>query len=169
MAYQMDLDKLPPEYIHPCPLEIGAHGCNRGFFEVRGNGIYIGDSLMNNGGGSLGGLTTLSGKYVCADYQNYPAALTGGTWTGWTGPGGGSRYSAMTISGAKAVEIANAYPGHCDIQLELVPTMITYNQSCDMNPVPHQNITWTRISKPDGTVIYNGCPIGNIATINICV
>jgi len=171
MAYQSDLDKLPPTYIHPCPEQIGAHGCNRGFFEVKGNGVYIGDSLMNNGAG-VGGEFSVSGKHVCEDYNNYPAALTGGTWTGWIGISGGSRYSTMTITQQKANDIANAYPGHCDVQFQLISAMDIYNQgiaTCDDLIIPHENVTWTRISKPDGTVIYNGCPINNIASINICV
>ena len=166
---QSDLTKLPINYIHPCPSQIGAHTCDRGFFEVTGNGVYIGDSLMNNLNEGGPGVQTQSGKFTCVDYQNYPAALTGGTWTGQTVPSGGSRYSQMTISSQQAIDIANAYSGHCDIQFELVPTMITYNVTCDVDTLPHDNITWTRITKPDGTVIYNGCPINNIATVNICV
>ena len=166
---QSDLNKLPSNYVHPCPFQISAHTCDRGFFEVTGNGVYIGDSLMNNLNAGGPGVETQSGKFTCVDYSNYPAALTGGTWTGEKVLSGGSRYSKMIISGQQAIDIASAYPGHCSIQFELVPTMITYNVSCDVYALPHENVTWTRITKPDGTIIYNDCPIGNIATVNICI
>jgi uncharacterized protein (TIGR02145 family) len=166
---QSDLSKLPSNYNHPCPFQISAHTCDRGFFEVTGNNVYIGDSLMNNLNAGGPGVETQSGKFTCVDYHNFPAALTGGTWTGQTPLTGGSRYSEMTISGQQAADIANAYPGHCNIEFKLVPTMITYDVACDVDVLPHENVTWTRISKPDGTVIYNDCPIGNIATVNICI
>jgi len=168
MAEQSDLDLLPSSYIHPCPLEIGVHTCNRAFFQVTGNDVYIGDSLMNNGDG-VGGTVTTSGKLVCEDYYNYPAALTGGTWTGYTGDSGGSRYSVMTITGQQAIDIANVNVGNCNIEFKLIATMTTYNTTCYGQTVPHENVTWIRISKPDGTVIYNGCPINNILTLNICI
>jgi hypothetical protein len=161
-----DLAKLPPGYVHPCPLQISAHTCDRAFFEITGNDIYIGDSLLNNLGVSpQQGVLTQSGKYTCEDYNNTPAPLTGGIWTGHPD----SRYSQMTITGQQAVDIANVSPGNCTIEFKLVPTMITYNSICDNVVDPHENVTWTRITKPNGTVIYNGCPIGNIITLNICV
>jgi hypothetical protein len=161
-----DLNLIPPAYVHPCPFEISAHTCDRAFFEVLAGGTYIGDSLMNNMGLSpQQGAVTQSGLYTCEDYDNTPAPLSGGIWAGHPD----SRYSTMTITQQQANDIAAANPGTCLIDFTLVPAMITYNCDCDDNSVPHENITWTRISKPNGTVIYNGCPLSNITTINVCV
>jgi hypothetical protein len=163
---QSDMALLPNGYVHPCPSQISAHDCARGFFEVTGNDVYIGDSLMNNSQTSpQPGAVTQSGKLACHDDLNTPAPLTHGTWLG----NPFSRYSEMTITAQQAIDIANANPGNCIVEFKLVPTMVTYNCICDNDTVPHDNVTWTRISKPDGTVIYNDCPINNITTINICV
>ena len=161
-----DLNLIPPAYVHPCPLEISAHTCDRAFFEVLAEGTYIGDSLMNNLGLSPDqGAITQSGLYTCEDYNNTPAPLSGGIWAGHPD----SRYSTMTITQQQANDIAAANPGKCLIDFTLVPAMLTYNCSCDDELLPHENITWTRISKPNGTVIYNGCPLSNITTVNVCV
>jgi hypothetical protein len=167
IAQRSDLQLLPNGYVHPCAEQVSGHGCDRGFFEVTGNDIYIGDSLMNNLGQGAPGVVTQSGKFTCVDYDNVPNALAspGPFWAG----NPMSRYSEMTITAQQAAAIANAGLGNCNIEFKLVPTMVTYNVSCDDIPSPHENVTWTRISKPNGQVIYNGCPIGNIATVNICI
>jgi len=160
---QEDLALLPSTYIHPCPTQVGVHNCNRAFFEINANNIYVGDSLLNNSNG-IDGKITISGKRTCVDYLNTPAPLTGGTWNGTYL----SRYSEIIITGQQAINIANVNPGNCNIEFKLISTMLTYNAMCDNESQPHQNVTWIRISKPNGTVIYNNCPVGNITTINIC-
>lgn len=155
---------LPPNYVHPCPSEIGTHICNRACFEVTGNGVYIGDSLMNNAGGPTGGLQTAGGHYICEDYGNTPAPLTGGVWTG----SAQARYSKMIIDAPTAAAVAAAGGGGTTITFALVAAMTTYGQICDTLDFPHTNITWTRISTPSGVVLYNGCPVGNFLTIDIC-
>ena len=82
----------------------GGHGCNRAFFEIYGNGIYIGDSLNNNAGGVPAGAITQSGRRVCTDYNNTPSAITNtNTWVGYQG----CRYSRSVISQSQAQAIAN--------------------------------------------------------------
>lgn len=158
-----DLTLLPAGYVHPCPIEIGQHQCNRALFEVYGNGVYIGDSRMNNYDGALSGPTTVNGTFICGDYDNTPALLTGGTWTGSPL----SRYSVMTIDQTTAQAIA-ATAGGNTVTFSLLAAMTTYGASCSFATIPHANITWTRITDSTGKVIYNGCPNGNIVTINVC-
>jgi hypothetical protein len=158
-----DLTLLPAGYTHPCQNQVGAHTCDRAFFEVFGNGVYIGDSKLNNSGGT-GGAITQSGASTCQDYLNTPAPLTGGTWTG----NASSRYSSVTISSAQALAIANA-AGGSTITFSLVAAMTTYSATCDTVTVPHTNVTWTRITKANGDVLYNGCPNNNFTTIDVCV
>jgi hypothetical protein len=158
-----DLELLPLGYTHPCPDQVGAHICNRAFFEIYGNNIYIGDSILNNDDGE-GGIVTQSGKKACVDYKNLPDALTGGTWTG----NSLSRYSKVVITSAQASAIAAASTSGTTIDFSLVSTQTIYNTSCDSTTIPHSNVTWTRISKSDGTVLYNGCPANNFLQLNVC-
>lgn len=157
-----DLALLPAGYTHPCQIEIGQHQCNRALFEVYGNGVYIGDSRLNNDDGALSGATTINGTFICGDYDNTPALLTGGTWTGSPL----SRYSVMTINQTTAQAIAAV--GGNTVTFSLLAAMTTYGASCSFATVPHANITWTRITDSTGKIIYNGCPNGNIVTINVC-
>ena len=168
---ESDLALLPNTYRHPCPGQINMHECNRAFFEVEGNNVYIGDSLMNNNTNILNtpGIITQSGKYTCKDEFNVPDVFTGGPGT-WINANGGplSRYSKMNITRQQATAIANVNPTSCFVEFELVSVNTTYGSGCEANAFPHENVTWVRISKPDGTVIYNGCPVGNIVVLNIC-
>jgi len=158
-----DLDLLPAGYEHPCPSEIGTHQCNRALFEVYGNGVYIGDSKINNNNG-VGGGTTVNGTFICQDYDNTPAPLTGGVWTGSSL----SRYNKMIITQSTALAIAAAGSGGTIINFSLIAAMTTYGVSCGGNPTPHANTTWLRLSLNDGTVIYNGCPDGNFTSVDVC-
>ena len=162
---QSDLDLLPPEYIHPCPAMMGSHNCNRAFFEVYGNGIYMSDSLLNNTS-TIGGAFTFSGKQVCTDYLNTPTELVGG------GPWFGSIYSRYTktiLTNAQALAIAAAGGGGgTTIDLSFISAMITYGDSCGGN-TPHSDVNWLRISTPQGVVLWNSCVEGaSIHTIDVC-
>jgi len=159
-----DLDLIPSGYEHPCPDEIGSHGCNRALFEIYGNGVYIGDSKINNAYGTGGG-ETIHGTYICQDYYNVPNELeVGGFWTGSPY----SRYNKIIITSDQAIDISNAGGGGNIVGFSLISAMTEYGATCDDILDPHSNVTWTRISKPDGTVIYNGCPEGNFAEIDVC-
>lgn len=159
-----DLALLPQGYTHPCPGTIGAHGCNRAFYEVYGNGVYMADSLMNNALGT-GGAITYSGKEACTDYLNTPADLTGGVWTG----NPYSRYSKTVLTEQQAIDIAAAGGGGTTILLSFVAAMETYSSLCDNSSYPHRDVTWLRISTPEGVVLYNSCISGNnLYTINVC-
>lgn len=156
---------LPAGYTHPCPSEIGTHTCNRALFEIFGNGIYIGDSKLNNTSGTLSGAVTSQGTYICGDYANLPSPLTGGTWSGSSY----ARYNSITITQAQAIAIAATAPGSSTISFSLVAAMTTYGPvTCSGLTSPHDNITWVRIRNSAGTILYNGCPVSNIATITVC-
>jgi hypothetical protein len=159
-----DVDLLPLGYEHPCPGEIGAHGCNRALFEIYGNGVYIGDSKLNNAFGALSGPVTAQGTYICGDYGNTPDLLTGGTWTG----SADARYNKHIITAQQALDIAAAGGGGTVISFALNAAMTTYGTSCDGSPIPHTNTTWVRASLNSGAVVYNGCPDGNVASIDVC-
>lgn len=158
-----DLLLLPEGYTHPCQDQINLHFCNRALFEVFGNGVYIADSRMNNEGGS-GGVVTSHGTNICEDYHNVPDTLVGGIWTGNTQ----ARYNRTVITQEQAIAIAAAGGETNSINFSLVAAMTTYNATCDADINPHSNITWVRISELNGTVIYNGCPEGNFATVDVC-
>lgn len=163
LHYQSDVNLLPGGYTHPCPEQVGAHSCNSAFFEVFGNGVYIGDSKLNNAGGT-GGTLSQSGAYICQDYNNTPSYLTGGTWAGSSS----ARYNRIVMTQAQAVAVAAAGTSGSNIQFSLQAGVTTYNTSCDGTGSPHSNVTWIRITKSDGTVLYNGCPQGNFTTIDVC-
>lgn len=159
-----DIPLLPEGYIHPCQESIGLHRCNRAFFEVYGNGVYMADSLLNNLGGT-GGATTVSGRTTCSDYLNTPSPLTGGIWSGDRD----SRYWKTILSHQQAVDIANAGIGGTTIELSFLAAMTTYHSQCDNNNSPHTGVNWLRISTPQGVVIWNSCVEGNnIYSIDVC-
>lgn len=165
LATTDDLALLPSGYNYPCPSgTIGAHGCNRAFFELYGNGVYMADSLMNNARGT-GGAITYSGKKTCTDYYNTPDYLTGGAWTGHPF----SRYSRTVLTEQQAIDIAAAGGGGTTITVSFLAAMTTYSCSCDNNSQPHKDVTWLRISTAEGVVLYNGCISGsNLYTIDVC-
>jgi hypothetical protein len=158
-----DLPLLPIGYEHPCPATIGDHTCNRALHEVYGNGVYVGDSKMNNYNGALSGTQTAYGTYICGDYLNFPHALVGGTWTGNTR----ARYSKIVLDAAQAVAIA-AVTGGTEVTFALEAAMTTYNTSCQARSDAHTDVTWVRLTDGDGVVYYNGCPGGNFVTIDVC-
>jgi hypothetical protein len=159
-----DLSLLPYNYTHPCPSQIGTHGCNRATFEIFGNGILLGDSVLNNGGGTTTGTTTVNGTEICYDYQNVPPVeLIGGVWTGSSS----ARYSKYTITPSQAQAVA-AVSGNTLVSFSMVSAMTTYTTNCDGNTTPHNNITWLRLTDSNGTVYYNGCPVGNFVSLDVC-
>lgn len=173
---QADYDLLPNQYrtkvnengfVTPNITSItswpgqGGHTCDRAFFEIYGNGVYMMDVLNNNVGGNTGAITQ-SGRKVCTDYGNVPSGITG-TWTG----GIYSRYSRQVISQAQAQAIAAAGNGNT-INLTIVSAMVTYN-SYVCGSSPHSNLTWVRITRSNGQILYNDCPQNNtIASLNVC-
>lgn len=185
-----DMGALPSNYTHPCPSTISDHTCNRAYFEIYANNTYVGDSLLNNANGStLSGTLTQSGKYVCGDYDNYPIELNSGyTWTQSGIPKSGeSRYSKTVISNQQATSMA---AGGNSILFKLIGTQKIYgtggntespnnenNVECGVHvnrKIPHSNVTWLRISRTNGDLVYNGCPSQNVTTgnfeaiINVC-
>ena len=129
-----DLSYLPGSYQHIGADNIGSHQCNNANAELYANGIFIGNILMNNGGGSAGGTLTSSTDpvYVYQDYYNTPAALTGGVWNGDPL----SRYARLTISAAQAEQLVAASAS----------TVLDFNLTLKSSS-PHSGITWLRISR----------------------
>lgn len=169
LAGQADYPLLPLDYqvkktvngvlTNPAPWTlfnnggVGGHTCNDAFFEVFGNNIYIGDSILNNSNGNTGP-TTISGLLSHKDYKNVPSGITG-TWLGSSY----SRYSKMIVSSSQAQQIANASNGNL-INLELRPS----------DPLRvHPGTTWVRITRANGELLYSDTPQNNtITSLNIC-
>lgn len=170
-----DIGLLPTGYTLPCqsgmfwPDGRGKHQCNRAFFEVTANDIYIGDANMNNDGNGLfggrRGVKTRSGKYTCKDEKNRPRALRpNNIWNGTRN----SRYARIVITSAQAQQIAAATNSN-QLALRLVPAMVTYNYDCSQIELgPHTDVTWFRVTRPNGQLLYNQCPTSYAATIDVC-
>jgi hypothetical protein len=166
---QLDLDKVHvwhPEYTHPCPETMGQHFCNRGLFEVYGNGIWLGDSRMNNIGnysGNFGLPTEHSGNLTCYDYENYPAPLTNGMWSGHSQ----ARYDVITLTNEQATAVAQAGGGGSVIHFSFVGTN-SPESNCDGFGTPHEDITWVWITSSVFGLLYNGCPHGQFFNLEVC-
>jgi hypothetical protein len=158
-----DLALLPNSYIHPCPSAIATHNCNRALHEVYVAGHYIGDSLMNNDDGDCGALSEY-GTPICKDFKNSPAPITGNIWNGSEH----SRYSSITLSMEEAIEIATLNGNSPTVLIDLQHAVGKYGIPCDGTVIAHDHEIWVRISKPDGTVIYNDCQTDGIFTIDVC-
>jgi hypothetical protein len=155
-----DLSRLPQTYAHPCSATIGVHTCNRAYFEIFGNGIYMGSSRLNNGDGVGGGLSTESGYYTCQDYNNTPAPLGG---TGWDLL---SRYDKTTLTKAQAEAIAAAGDGGTTINISYLYKGQSYGGDC---AAPHDDVNWLRMTASNGDLIWNSCVIGNsITSFDVC-
>lgn len=172
-----DLSLLPAGYSIPCTdgmfnqNGIGRHTCNRAFFEVTANNVYVGDANMNNltiyqNGFEIIGVKTRSGKFSCKDDNNRPHALRpDNVWNGTST----SRYARIDITPAQAQAIATATNSN-KLSLRLVSAMTTYGYDCSRTGQgPHTDVTWFRVSRPNGQVVYNGCPTTFAATIDVCV
>lgn len=160
---------LPSGYTNPCPNI--THVCNKAFFEIYGNGVFLGDARMNNLDGEGGAVRTPTGtKEICRDYNNTPNNLKPSNQQ-QPHPWGFSRYDKILLSSTKAKAVADAGNGS-QITLTLKAAMVTYNRSCYGNPDPHTDVTWIRVTNKIGQVIYNGCPQrvskDFVATIDVC-
>lgn len=163
---QSDLSLLPTEYqnSHPCPSSIGSHRCNHALFEIEINGIFVGESRLSNDSGSASTPLTPNGTSVCKDFENTPAPLTAGTWTG----NPKSRYSRIVITATKANQIASASVGN-SINIQLKGALTTYfsgGGACSTSS--HNDVTWVRIYSSSGAVLYNSCLNNNTTPIYIC-
>lgn len=157
-----DVSLLPFGYSNPCG--VGGHTCSRAFFEIYGNGIYIGDSKLNNTNTPLSGCISAYGTYVFADYHNYPDQLTYPNT--WLSSGGSqyARYNKTVLNRQQAIDIAAAGSG-TTISFSLLPGMITYGCGTSV----HNSVTWTRITNSYGQVLWNSCITGNNVTlIDVC-
>lgn len=162
----LDLQKIQvyhPEYVHPCPEKYGFHYCNRALFEVYGNGIWLGDSMMNNLNGEGGGQTVNSGNFICQDYYNTPSELTGGVWEGHYQ----ARYSKITLTYEQSMAVAQAGGGGSVIHFSFIGAN-TEESFCDGDKNPHEDVTWIRITSSVFGLLYNGCPQGQFFNLEVC-
>lgn len=155
-----DLVKFPPEYSHPCPSVIGKHVCNRAYYEVFGNGVFMGASRLNNDGGTGGGLSPESGYYTCQDYLNYPPAEWGSGWDART------RYDKTVLTESQAQAIVSAGGAGTQITLSYLYKGQSYGGNCGGG---HIDINWLRISAPNGDLIWNSCVVGDdVFVFDVC-
>lgn len=154
-----DLLGLPIGYEHPCPENINGHECNGALSEVLGNGIFLGESKMNNLYDPTLGSQTPQGTYICADYNNLPTPLNPNF--SWDSK---SRYSRIEVNQSQAIDVAQV-SGSSLIDFSLAYAVDTYQSTCS---TAHTAVTWVRITNSEGTVIYNGCPVGNFAQVEVC-
>lgn len=120
-----------------------SHTCNNANSEIYGNGVFIGNVLMNNDNGSTSTTnafvemsTSSSPIAIYGDYKNTPSALTGGQWFG----SDRCRYSKIVITTEQAEQIAAANTANPNV-IDFVMQMLSVS--------PHSDITWLRISKTD--------------------
>jgi hypothetical protein len=150
----------------------GLHICNRAFFEVFMGTVYVGDALINNGSGVPSGAITRSFRNTCQDYNNRPGELRPGNNNVWDGTPS-SRYSKVVINAQQAQAIAASNNSN-KIALRLVSALTTYNTKCNDTFLPHLEVTWFRVTRPNPSmpngveILYNGCPESYATTIEIC-
>lgn len=161
METAADLNHLPAGYTYPGTFFNNAHTCDGALTEVTGNGIFLGESRLNNAGGVIAGGLTNQGSFICGDYNNTPTFFD--PVFPWNNE---SRYSRITISAAQAALLAAAAPaGTTNVTFAMTYAVAIYGDSCDN---AHNNLTWLRLSTAGGTVLYNGLPAGNFTTIDVC-
>jgi hypothetical protein len=165
-----DLELMPGNYIDPCVNdgEVITRTTNNAVFEIYLNSIYVGDLLLNNGGGTGTNALTPGGKYICYDYRNLPNSLSfNNSWPGTTS----SRYSKISINKSKAEEILQQKNG-MNVNFYFYPAVTTVDKvpGC-YGDIPNYESNWVRITKNTTTVLYNQCltssNINNIP-INVC-
>jgi hypothetical protein len=157
-------------------LGVGNHGCNRALFEFKSGSISIGESNINNAYGSTSsGILSPYGTYLCGDYNNTPAPLTGGIWGGISGANG-ARYSRIDISPSQIALLLAASGGgsividaYCSEQLYGCPGS-TYDPSCNCSSVPgcHSDVTFVRITQGNTLLYAGGIGTSISVTINPC-
>ena len=132
------------------------HDCDAALFYVKGNGIYIGDVLMNNDDSTRGypEFLTPSGNMTGVDYHNTWVPIMELNLSNM------SRYSHIIITQQQAIDIAAASTTLSDI---------TFTFECPMTPYNcHEFISWVLIKDAKGNILYNGMPNEGFATIDIC-
>ena len=122
------------------------HSCNAAYFYVYTNGIKVLDANMNNN-------ICPQPQFchpLCYDDNNTPPF--GSNW-------GSSRYSSVTLDSQQALQIAQTINNGTSITINMVCARATVpNIFCGDNygNTCHNEAEWVRISKSDGTVIFNG-------------
>jgi hypothetical protein len=165
-----DLDLIPGNYVDPCinDGQVITRTTNNAVFEIYLNSIYVGDLLLNNGGGTGTNAVTPGGKYICYDYSNLPNSLSlNNRWPGTTS----SRYSKISINKSKAEEILQQRNG-MNVNFYFYPAVTTVDRvpGC-YGDIPNYESNWVRITKNTTTVLYNQCLISssiNNIPINVC-
>ena len=154
-----------------CGLGVGCHGCNNALFELEADSVSLGESKMNNAGGDITtGSTTSYGTVICGDYDNTPAPLTGGSWTG----NASSRYSKIVVDEDIAQALADATSGGV-ITISALCSKQLYNCtapscSCEsgFDGGCHTNVTFLRVTQGN-ILLYAGGIGGDIqVTIDPC-
>jgi len=168
-----DLNYIPEDYIDPCIANgrVITRTTNNAVFEVYLNSIYVGDLLLNNGGGTSTQGLTPSGKYICYDYHNLPPYYIPpyDNWPGTTS----SRYSNIKIRRDKAEEILQQR-NSMYVNFYFYPGVSSLENGCDGNLEPNYKSNWIRVSRSTNTtstLLFNQCltsnNINNIQ-INVC-
>jgi len=169
-----DLNYIPEDYVDPCVANgrVITRTTNNAVFEVYLNSIYVGDLLLNNGGGTSTQGVTPGGKYICYDYNNLPPFYIPpyDYWPGTTS----SRYSKITIRRSKAEEILQQR-NSTYVNFYFYPGVSSLESGCDGNLEPSYKSNWIRISRSTNTttstLLFNQCltsnNINNIQ-INVC-
>ena len=145
-----------PTDLHRFNNMIGGHDCDAALFYVKGNGVYIGDMLMNNDDSTRGypEFATPSGNTTGVDYHNTWVPIMELNMSSM------SRYSNIIITEQQAIDIAAESGNLFDI---------TFTFECPMTPYNcHEFVSWVLIKDARGTILYNGMPNEGFATIDIC-
>ena len=141
-------------------LGVGGHCCNSAVFEFTSGSISLGESNINNCGGTLTGQQTSFGTYICGDYNNTPAPLTGGVWAGVSGFEG-ARYSRVDVSPSQAQQLLiQSGGGPITINLNCSKTLYSCTLgtcSCNLEwgGGCHADVTFLRITQGN-TLLYAG-------------
>jgi len=119
------------------------HSCMSALFYVYANGVNVLEANMNN--------TCCASGNVCRNDYNYPPF--GSYWDK-------SRYSSVTFDSQQASQIAQTLGnGNTTLTINMVCAKSLTPTNCYgayTNTQCHNEAEWIRISKSDGTVIFNG-------------
>jgi hypothetical protein len=138
---------------------VNSHSCNAAWFYAYANGIKILDVKLNNSpyGGESGTL--------CENFNNIPYWIAN--------QASYSRYSSVVLNSQQATQLASLSPNQQTISFNLTCSRSLSPTNCDnfngyASDECHGDITWIRISKPNGTVVFNGGVNSfNLFTINV--
>jgi len=134
-----------------------AHSCSSAFFYIRANGVNILNANLNN--------MRNFGTGICEDSGNIPPWIP----STWSNPS--SRYSSIILTAQDATNILQTSQN----------STVTFNSICAKSLAPtdcdapyasnqcHNDLVWVRISKSNGTVIFND-GMNNVDNylINVC-